>query len=162
MTCHLLGGEKLTDTNASYSIFDGDADQISGRARVATGLKPGVIVRLNAGLYHIVSSVGDANAQVSADVTVEAGKLTDAVLSHAAARVKMKLVSRAGGEALADTVWAVHTDQGDLVRESQGALPTHILAAGKYIASARHNGRLYQRQFTVVPGQPVEVEVVIQ
>jgi len=162
VTAILGATEKARDLAVSYEVYQGDADQLGGRTKVVGGLRPNVIVRLNAGLYHVVSTMGDANATVSADVTVEAGKLTDAVISHHAARVTMKLVTRAGGEAQADTLWAVHNAQGDLVRESQGALPTHILAAGEYVASARHAGRLYQRQFTVVSGEPVQVEVVMQ
>ncbi|MBS0241748.1 MAG: hypothetical protein JSS20_06185 [Proteobacteria bacterium] len=159
----LLGtAEKVPDIAVSYEIYQGDADQIGGRAKVVGGVKPGTVVRLNAGLYHLVSTLGDANAIVNADVTVEAGKLTDAVVAHHAARVTLKLVARPGGEAEADTQWSVATMQGDLVRESQGALPTHILAAGQYVASAKHAGRLYQRQFTVVSGEPAQVEVVMQ
>jgi len=162
VTAVLGASEKVPDLAISYDVYQGDADQLGGRAKVVGGLRPGLIVRLNAGLYHLVSTLGDANAVVSADVTVEAGKLTDAVISHHAARVTLKLVTRAGGEAQADTQWAVHSLQGDLVRESQGALPTHILAAGQYVASARHAGRLFQRQFTVVSGEPTQVEVVMQ
>jgi hypothetical protein len=162
VTAVLGAAEKVPDLTASYDVYQGDADQLGGRSKVVGGLRPGLIVRLNSGLYHLVSTLGDANATVSADVTVEAGKLTDAVISHHAARVTLKLVTRAGGEAQADTHWSVHSIQGDLVRESQGALPTHILASGQYIASARHAGRLYQRQFTVTSGEPVQVEVVMQ
>lgn len=161
VSCHLAGGEKPSPNAVSYDIYAGDADQLGGRVRLVAGLKPGAIVRLNAGLYHVTATLGDANAVVNADVTVEAGKLTDAVLSYNAARVTFKLVTRAGGEAQADTQWAVHTMQGELVRESQGALPTHILAAGHYIASARHGGRLYQSQFEIKPGEPAQVEVVM-
>jgi hypothetical protein len=159
----LLGpNEKMPDLAVTYDVYQGDADQLGGRTRVVGGLRPSVIVRLNAGLYHLVSTMGDANATVSADITVEAGKLTDAVMSHHAARVTLKLVTRPGGEAQADTQWTVHTMLGDLVRETQGALPTHILSAGQYIASARHGGRLYQRQFTVVSGETAHVELVMQ
>lgn len=162
VSAYLGSTEKAPDLAVSYDIFQGDADQLGGRAKVAGGLRPGVIVRLNAGLYHIVSTMGDANATLSADVTVEAGKLTDAVASHHAARVSLKLVTRAGGDAQADTQWTIHTMQGDLVRETQGALPTHILAAGQYMAAARHGGRLYQRQFTVAAGEATQVEIVMQ
>ena len=162
ITAVLGEAEKVPDLTVSYDVYQGDADRLGGRTKVVGGLRPGVIVRLNAGLYHLVSTMGDANAVVSSDVTVEAGKLTDAVIRHHAARVTLKLVTRAGGEAQADTLWAVHAADGELVRESQGALPTHILAAGEYVASARHAGRLYQKQFTVVSGQRTQVEVVMQ
>jgi len=162
VTAFIGASEKVPDLAVSYDVYQGDADQLGGRAKVVGGLRPGVIVRLNSGLYHLVSTLGDANAVVSADVTVEAGKLTDAVVSHHAARVTLKLVTRAGGEAQADTQWSLHSLQGDLVRETQGALPTHILAAGQYVATARHAGRLYQRQFTIAPGEAVQIEVVMQ
>jgi hypothetical protein len=162
VTAVLGEAERVSNLTVGYDIYQGDADQLGGRTKIVGGLRPGLIVRLNAGLYHLVSTMGDANATVSADVTVEAGKLTDAVIRHHAARVTLKLVTRAGGEAQADTLWAVHTVDGDLVRETQGALPTHILAAGDYVASARHGGRLFQKQFTVATGQPTQVEVVMQ
>ena len=58
-------------------------------------------------------------------MTVEAGKLTEATLSHAAAKVTFKLVARPGGDAIADTQWSLANAQGEIVKESVGALPTH-------------------------------------
>ncbi len=157
----LASGEKPPDMSVGYDVYQGDSDQLGGRTKIVAGVRPGVILRLNAGLYHIVSTLGDANAVANADVTVEAGKLTDATVSHYATRVTLNLVQKAGGDAQADTQWAVHTAQGDLVREAQGALPSHILAAGQYVASARHGGKLFQREFTVAPGEPMRVEIVM-
>ena len=127
-----------------------------------SGAKPGVIIRLNSGIYHIVSTYGDANAHVRADVTVEAGKLTEAVVTHAAAKVTFKLVTRAGGEALADTQWSILNSEGDVIKESVGALPTHTLAPGKYTCTARSGGRVFRRDFSVEQSQATEVEVVMQ
>ena len=125
-----------------------------------SGLRPGVIVRLNAGIYSIVGTYGDANAAARADVTVEAGKLTETTLTHAAAKVTFKLVSRAGGDALADTQWSLANAQGVTVKESVGALPTHILAPGSYTVSAKNGGEVFQRVFAVQAGQTAQVEVV--
>jgi hypothetical protein len=121
---------------------------------------PGKTVRLNAGSYHIVSQYGDANAVVRSDVTVEAGKLSDAVVSHEAAKVTLKLVNQPGGEALADTSWSVETPAGDVVSQSVGAFPTHILAPGAYTIVARHDGIGYSRKYTVELGYDQEVEIV--
>ena len=107
-----------------------------------------MVLRLNAGIYSVVSTYGDANAVARADVTVEAGKLTEVTLPHAAAKVTFKLVTRRGGDAIADTQWSLATRQGEQVRESSGALPTHFLAPGAYVVSAKHAGRLYQREFS--------------
>lgn len=158
----VAGSDKAADLAVGYDVYQGDSDQLGGRTKIVGGMRPGVILRLNAGLYHIVSTLGDANAVVNADITVEAGKLTDATVSHHAARVTLKLVTRAGGDAEADTQWAVHTAQGELVRESQGALPSHVLAAGQYVASARHGGKLYQREFSVTSGETAQVEIVMR
>ena len=124
--------------------------------------KPGLIIRLNAGAYHIVSVYGDANAKVRADVTVEPGRLTEATINHTAAKVTFKLVLQPGGEALADTTWSILTPGGDVVKESAGALPTHILAAGSYTVLARYNGKNYTRDFALEAGDVKQVEVVIR
>ena len=115
--------------------------------------KPGLVIRLNAGAYHIVSLYGDANATVRADVTVEPGKITEATIKHAAAAVTFKLVQSPGGEALADTQWSILTTTGDVVKENAGALPTHILAVGDYAVVANHNGESYTSKFSVAAGQ---------
>ena len=153
-------GSPLNDRAVSYDIFSDERDQYGQRTRIASALKPGVIVRLNAGIYNVVSTYGDANAIARADVTVEAGKLTDATLSHAAATVTFKLVARSGGDAIADTQWSITSQQGEPVKESAGALPTHILAPGTYTDSARRGGQVYQRDFVVHAGEVVQVEVV--
>jgi hypothetical protein len=95
-------------------------------------------------------------------VTVEAGKLTEATLTHAAARVTFKLVTRAGGDAIADTQWNVANARGETVKESVGALPTHIFAPGTYTVSARNAGEVFNRTFAVQAGQVVQVEVLRQ
>ena len=145
----------------TYSIYS-DRDQSGERRLVIAGVKPGLIIRLNAGIYHIISTVGDANAVIESDVTVEAGKLTEANVAHAAAKATFKLVSRPGGEALAGTQWTIKTDQGLIVKESTGALPTHVLAPGTYTAIARAQGKTLQRAFTVIDGQATQVEVIVQ
>ncbi len=125
-----------------------------------TGARPGLVIRLNAGIYHIVSTYGDANATVESDVTVEAGKLTEAQISHSAAKATFKLVSRQGGEALSDTQWTIQTKDGRVVKESVGALPSHLLAPGEYTAIARSQGKSFTNSFTLKAGETAVVEVV--
>jgi hypothetical protein len=139
-----------------------EEDQFGNRRTILGNAKPGLTIRLNAGAYHIVSLYGDANAAVRADVTVEPGKLTEATVKHAAAAITFKLVQDAGGEALADTQWSVLTAAGDMVKETTGALPTHILAAGNYAVVARHGGLSYTSKFSVETGQPKQIEVVVE
>ncbi len=146
----------------SYDIYSGERDQLDNRTKVMSRAKPNVIVRLNAGIYRIVSTYGDANAKVEADVTVEAGKLTEASVSHSAARVTFKLVTRLGGEALPDTQWTVQTPEGTVVKRSVGALPTHILAPGTYTIIAKSGTRAFKRDFTLAGGETAQVEVLMR
>ena len=157
----LAKGEALNARAVSFEVQSDERDQHGQRAKVVTGAKAGVVLRLNAGIYSIVSTYGDANAVARADVTVEAGKLTEVTLAHAAAKVTFKLVTRPGGDAIADTQWNLATTQGEMVRESSGALPTHFIAPGAYVVSAKHAGRIYRRQFNVKTGDTAFVEVVI-
>ena len=162
LTAVVGSGEAAPANSITYDVYSDDRDQFGNRSKVMAGAKPGLILRLNSGIYHIVSTYGDANAVVSADVTVEAGKLTEATVAHAAGKVTFKLVTRAGGEALADTQWSIVNTQGEVVKESVGALPTHVLAPGAYTATAKSAGRAYQRDFAVQPGETAQVEIVVQ
>ncbi|HXF54336.1 MAG TPA: hypothetical protein VNK52_09460 [Hyphomicrobiaceae bacterium] len=162
VTALLANGDPAPPGSVTYEVYSDERDQFGQRARIVGGGKPGVILRLNSGLYHLVSVYGDANATVRADFTVEPGKLTEAKVVHAAARVTFKLVSRPGGEALAGTQWSIATKEGEVVKESAGALPTHTLAPGSYVASAKSGGRVFRRSFSVRPGETTQVEVLMQ
>lgn len=157
----LATGEAILEMALSYDIYSGEADQSGSRVKVLGGVKPGLIIRLNAGIYQIVSTYGDVNSIVRADVTVEAGKLTEATVSHHAAKVTFKLVQRAGGEALADTRWTIQSVQGDKIHEGRGAIPSHILAAGAYEVIAQHGDQAYKRSFVVAAGPPIQIEIVV-
>ncbi|MGB4865888.1 MAG: hypothetical protein WBP38_08360 [Hyphomicrobium sp.] len=156
----LVGGKKAPEGMATYALYADDRDQSDNRSPVMTGAKPNLIMRLNAGIYRIVSVYGDANARVEADVTVEAGKLTEANITHTAGKATFRLVTRAGGEALPDTHWTVLAANGDVIKESVGALPTHVLAPGDYTVLAKLGGLAFKRPFTVKDGETVTVEVL--
>lgn len=160
LTPVLARGEAGSERAFVYDIYSDERDQYGQRTRVVGGVRPGVVLRLNAGIYNVVGTYGDANAIVRADVTVEAGKLTEATITHSAAKVTFKLVTQAGGDAIPDTQWTIATAEGETVKESVGALPTHILAPGTYVVSAKNGGGVFQRQFTVRAGDAGQVEVV--
>jgi hypothetical protein len=162
LTAFSSTGERLSDANVRYEIQSDERDQYGQRPRIVGNLRPGMLVRLSSGLYHIVSVYGDANARATADLTVEPAKLSDVVLVHHAAKVTFKLVQRAGGEAMADTQWSIATRSGQVVKESAGALPVHTLAPGSYVVSASSGGRVYRRNFVVKSGESAFVEVLMQ
>jgi hypothetical protein len=158
----LVSGARLSQNSVRFDILSDEEDRFGNRRKIMENAKPGLVIRLNAGAYHIVSLYGDANATVRADVTVEPGKITEATIKHAAAAVTFKLVQSPGGEALADTQWSVLTTTGDVVKENAGALPTHILAIGDYAVVAKHNGESYTSKFNVAAGKAKQIEVVME
>lgn len=159
----LLGGNQPAPANSiSFDVLSDDRDQFGQRMKIIAAARPGRVLRLNSGVYQIVSVYGDANAIVQADLTVEPGKLTEATVIHQASRVTFRLVRRAGGEAIADTQWSILNRQGDIVKESAGALPSHLLAPGTYTVSARSQGETYRRTFAVKQGETAQIEVMAQ
>ena len=154
--------QRIPDSKLRFSIYSAEVREDGERGLVMANVKPNTIVRLNAGTYHVVSEYGEVNASVRADIQVEAGKLTEATLQHRAAQITLKLVSQAGGEAVADTAWSVLTAGGDVVAESLSAFTTMVLAEGDYTAVARNKDKIYQREFPVQSGHNADVEVLMK
>ena len=156
----LADGSLAASQLVNCDVFSDQRDQFGNRTKVLAGIHPGVVVRLNSGLYHIAATYGDANATVGADVGVEAGRITDAAFMLTGAKVTFKLVQQAGGEALAGTSWTILGAGGESIKHSVAALPTHILAAGSYTVAAERAGKSYTQEFTVKPSESLQVEVL--
>ncbi|PCH80022.1 MAG: hypothetical protein COB90_09800 [Hyphomicrobiales bacterium] len=158
----IFGDLPLNEKKLKFDIFSQQKTGNYSRNEIVSNIDGGTIIRLGADTYHIVSRYGVSNAVVRADVIVTAGQLTDATLIHRAAEMTFKLVSEAGGEALADTRWSILTPGGDLVREVIGAFPAVILSEGDYTAIAINGGDTFNRDFSVEPGLDRDVEVYAQ
>ncbi|RDJ13071.1 hypothetical protein [Rhizobium grahamii] len=152
---------RIRPDQLSFSIYSAEVREDGERGLVMADVPPNTVVRLNAGTYHIISEYGETNASIRADIQVEAGKLTEATIQHKAAQITFKLVSEAGGEAIADTAWSILTAAGDSVGESVSAFPTMVLAEGEYSAVARNKDKIYQRDFKVEAGKNTDVEVLM-
>jgi len=74
--------------------------------------------------------------------------------------VTFKLVTEAGGEAVADVDWTVKTADGETVFTEIGAFPATVLAEGDYLVFAKRGETVYNREFEVQPGQGREIEVL--
>ncbi len=156
------GKDQPLNSDVLFDIFVADESGAQERMPVAT-TPPNKVVGLTAGFYHIVSRYGSSNAQVRADLRVDAGKLTEATLYQKAARLTLKLVQSRGGEAVADTVWTVTAASGETVLGSViSAFPSVILAAGDYTAIAKHAGTTYTLPFKVEAGIDRDVEVLVR
>ncbi len=158
----LANGNPVLENTVIFDIFSDERDQYGKRIKVIGKVRPNLVVRLNAGIYHIVSTYGDANASSRADISVEAGKMTQATIDHKAAKATFKLVYQKGGEALADTQWSLLSPTGKIIKKSAGALPTHFLAAGDYTVLAERGDKKYSQHFSIEAGETRQIEVIIQ
>lgn len=166
-----LGDAPIGPDKLSLSIFVPDHSNPEAKLVVADA-KPGQIIRLPEGSYHVVSTyldtvgvgsltpVSNTNSVATADLKVQAGKVVHATLRHRAATLTLKLVNAPGGEALANTSFTILTPGGDVIRELIGAFPSLVLAEGDYVAIARHSGKTYQNEFKVQSALDRDVEVI--
>jgi hypothetical protein len=155
-----VGDVRIPAGQISFDVYKGSQFEPTDRRPIAQSVMTGDVVLLPEGIYYIVSNYGDANAVVRSDIRVQTSKLTDITVTHRAAIITLKLVSGAGGEALANTAWSVMTPAGDVIKEAMGAFPRFILAEGDYRAIARNEGKVYEREFKVITGVDGEVEVM--
>ena len=155
-----VGTSKIPQNQISFAIYKGSQFEVGERASLLPSVAAGDVALLPEGTYYIISNYGDANSVVRSDIRVQAGKLTDVIITHRAAVITLKLVSDKGGEALANTAWSVITPGGDVIKESIGAFPRVVLSEGEYRAIAKNEGKVYERPFNVVNGVDGEVEVV--
>jgi hypothetical protein len=159
-----VGTSRIPQNQISFAIYKGSQFEVGERASLLPNVAAGDVALLPEGTYYIVSNYGDtnsvANSVVRSDIRVQAGKLTDVIITHRAAVITLKLVSDKGGEALANTAWSVITPGGDVIKESIGAFPRVVLSEGEYRAIAKNEGKVYERPFNVVNGVDGEVEVV--
>ncbi len=155
--------QKMPREDVRFNIYDMTYDATGNRGLIASDIKPGQLVPVSAGTYHVESRYGDINAVVRADIHVQAGKLTEATLYHQAGNVTLKLVSAKNKTSLANTSWTILSPGGDTVASGNGAFLDLTLAAGTYTVMARNNGAMYRHEFTVNPSvNSVEVEVLAE
>ena len=155
-----VGDARIPVGQIAFEIYTGSQFDTTDRRPIAQSVMEGDVVLLPEGTYYIVSNYGEGNSVVRSDVHVEAGKLTDIVVTHRAAVITLKLVNNPNGEALANTQWTVLTPGGDVIKESIGAFPRMVLAEGDYHVIARNEGKSFQRDFKVITGVDGEVEVL--
>ena len=168
-----LGEAPITPDKLALSVYVPEHGNPQAKLVVANA-RPGQILRLPEGMYHIVSTyldtvgvgslvpVSNTNSVVNADLRVQAGKLITATVRHRAAVLTLKLVNTPGGEALANTSFTILTPGGDVIRELIGAFPSLVLAEGDYIGIARHSGKTYQSEFKVESAIDRDIEIQTQ
>lgn len=157
------GSGRVESSLLKFAIYSGEDQnaQDSDRQLVLQGVGPDTVIRLNEGIYHVVSEYGKVNAVTRADIRVEKGKLTEVQMQHRAALVSFKLVSKQGGEGIANTAWALYSSSGDVINEMVGAFPKLVLAEGDYQISALYQGNEYPLDIHVAAGENTDFEVLL-
>ena len=155
-----VGDVRVPVGQIHFDVFKGSQFELCEKRAIAENVASGDVVLLPEGTYHVVSNYGAGNSVMRSDLRIQPGKLIETTIVHRAAKITLKLVSDEGGEALANTAWSVLTPGGDVIKESIGAFPVVILAEGDYVAIARNEGRVYNREFKVESGVDREVEVL--
>jgi hypothetical protein len=149
-----VAGKAIPADNLTFEVHrnGGSAEELVGET------KSGEILRLPAGAYQVTSTYGNANAKVISEVRVEAGKLTEAAVLHKAGIVDLRL-RNAQGDEVEGANWSILTPGGDVVTETLTELHNIVLAEGEYVAVARYEGKIIQKQFDVVSGQSERVDL---
>ena len=156
-----VGDARIPNAQIAFDVFKGSQFEGGAEKRALVEQVPsGDVVLLPEGTYHVVSNYGDGNSVMRSDFRVTAAKLTDAIITHRAAKITLKLVGDKGGEALANTQWSVLTPGGDIIKETTGAFPVVILAEGDYVVVAKNEGKVFNREFKVEAGFDREIEVL--
>ena len=144
-----VGSSKIPPNQISFALYKGSQFEGGGAGTERQSLIPNVaagdVALLPEGTYYIISNYGDANSVVRSDIRVQAGKLTDVIITHRAAVITLKLVSDKGGEALANTAWSVITPGGDVIKELIGASPASCCPKANIAPSPRTRARCLER-----------------
>jgi hypothetical protein len=148
-----VGNKTIPSSELNFEIHRAD----SNTEELVAQVKAGELLRLKAGAYQVTSTYGQTNARVISEVRVEPGKLTEAAVLHKAGRVDLRLISN--GKEIPEATWSLLTPGGDVVSESLPTSRDLVLAEGEYVAVARYDGRIFQKQFEVHSGRVDRVDL---
>ncbi len=155
------GGKPINAKDLQLSLYIPSLTNVEEKL-LSNTLLSGEVIRLPEGNYHITTAYGGSNSIVMADMRVQTGKLTEVIVNHKAAKITLKLVSKPGSEATANTAWTVLTPGGDVIREELSAFPTMILSEGTYTAIARNDGKSFTSEFKVSGTEDQDIEILRQ
>jgi len=143
------GTSKIPQNQISFAIYKGSQFEAAERAALLPSVAAGDVVLLPEGTYYIISKLRRRPIRLfRSDIRVQAGKLTDVIITHRAAVITLKLVGDKGGEALANTAWSViHAGRRRHQGNRSARFPRVILSEGEYRAIAKNEGKVFERPF---------------
>lgn len=146
-------------TTAKHWVFRKAAKPGARRKLVAEATRPREVVRLNAGPYVLVSRLGKANATVETNITIRPGLLTEVEINHKAGVATFAVTGSSADKPLPDAQWELKDGKGKIVVRSKGGAPSHVLAPGQYVMTARLEGKSYESAFRIDIGEALTVEI---
>lgn len=109
---------------------------------------------LSAGRYRIEAAIGSLNVKAAQDIDVEAGSARRVALKLEANTLTLKLAGSA-----ADVTWELKDAKGTLVARSSQALPSFVVAPGRYNVRCTAQGKMSEKAVDIVAeGPPRTVE----
>jgi Ca-activated chloride channel homolog len=104
---------------------------------------------LSAGRYRIEAAIGGLNVKAVQDIDVEAGSARRVALKLDANTVTLKLAGSAG-----DVTWELKDAKGTLVARSSQAVPSFVVAPGRYTARCTVQGKASEKTVDIVAEGP--------
>ena len=158
----LASGERASEKLVSFDVESDERDEYGQRTKVvAPSTKAGIVLSAQRRQLQPRQHLWRRQRPGARRCLGGTGKLSEVTLTHPAAQVSFKLVTREGGDASRRHPVDVANAQGDTVKESSGALPSHILAPGTYAARATHARPALQTRFRGEERANILVEVIM-
>ncbi len=158
---HLVFVDAPGQPAATHFVYTGARDENGMRQLITKSQIQGEIIRLNAGTYHLVSRLGNANSVVETDVEVDPGVLTAVEVNHKAGVVSFA-VSGIQNDAADPVVTQILDETGAVVARIRGLNGHAILAPGDYTAKVDAAGRRGATQFQVRTGEAKAIDLTVQ
>lgn len=163
----LAEGQPPLDKDVFYYVYEAKKDLEGKRKEVDRSGNAKPLFRLSAGDYHVLATYG--NSSVTADLTVDAGALTDQTMVQNAGVLRAETVLEEGGAALDKGVfWYVMSGQQDLegkraeITRSGNAKPIFRLKEGSYQLNVRYGNETYSFPMDVSAGEVKDASLLLK
>jgi hypothetical protein len=147
------------DVTSTHFVYSGATDENGMRQLIARSEIPGEIIRLNAGVYHLISRLGGANSIVETEVEVSPGVLTAVEINHKAGVLALAVSGEDQGSGEEAVNLQVIDENGNTVTDIDGLSGHAVLAPGAYTVIAQSGGRSQSHEFQIRIGEAVTIDL---
>lgn len=151
------------DRKVLYRIFGLSAKRDdTGQGEVLRSTLAAPTLFLPRGRYRVESQYGWHNARQTSEIEIKPGDAEKITFVHHASNVRLRLVSRPGGQPLSPVKWTLKYNGAGTVLVSQDAEPELILQDGSYHAIAQHGSKTYTQIFEAKSNNDQIVELIVR